>query len=327
MKRRDFLIKSVGGSLALALPISLLQGCMQDEHQSVSFGVCADVHKDIMHDANERLKIFVEAAREAKTDFILQLGDFCRPYDSNTSFMDIWNSYEGNGYHVIGNHDMDGGFSREAVLKYWDSIAKYYSFDLNGFHFIVLDGNDLNPSEDKAPGYARFIGEEQINWLKKDLRLTDKHVVIFSHQSLENIGGIENIEEVQKVLENENAEAGFGKVIACFSGHHHTDYYVQKNDIYYIQINSMSYSWLGDKYKTIRYSEEIDKDFPWIKYTAPYSESLFAFVEINQNTITISGKQSIFVGPTPGELGVPESDNGPNVPQISNRELRYIGKK
>lgn len=326
MKRREFLIKTASGSLVLTLPLSTLQGCMGDEPKKASFGLCADVHKDIMHDADKRLNTFIEAARAANTDFILQLGDFCRPYAYNDSFMKIWNSYEGNGYHVIGNHDMDGGFSRESVLDYWGLVAKYYSFDMNGIHFIVLDGNDVNLSGNKAPGYARFIGEKQMNWLKKDLRFTDKPVVIFSHQSLENIEGIENATEVQKVLEDENSKAGFSKVIACFSGHHHTDYCVQINGIYYIQINSMSYSWLGDKYKTIRYSEEIDKQFPWIKYTVPYGDPLYAIVEISKNELKITGKQSYFVEPTPEDLGVPKNNNRPIVPQITTRELNFSEK-
>lgn len=321
MKRREFLVKSASGSLALTLPISTLFGCRNRASQSVQFGLCADVHKDIMHDADERLRSFVDAAKNEQSDFIAQLGDFCRPYEYNQSFMDVWNSFPGAKYHVIGNHDMDGGFSRESVLEYWSSHAKYYSFDSKGFHFIVLDGNDLNPSENKASGYARFIGKEQLNWLRQDLRKTQNPVIIFSHQSLENAEGIKNTAEVQSVLEEENGVAGFTKVIACFSGHHHTDYHIQKNGIYYIQINSMSYSWLGGDYKTIRYSETIDKKYPWIKYTVPYKEPLFAFIEIDDKNIKIFGKQSVFVGPSPEDLGVPKSENGPIVPKISSAKL------
>lgn len=321
MKRREFLVKSASGSLALTLPISTLFGCRNRASQSVQFGLCADVHKDIMHDADERLRSFVDAAKNEQSDFIAQLGDFCRPYEYNQSFMDVWNSFPGAKYHVIGNHDMDGGFSRESVLDFWKSQSKYYSFDSKGFHFVVLDGNDVNPAENKASGYARFIGKEQLNWLRQDLKKTQNPVVIFSHQSLENAEGVENTAEVQSVLEEENRVAGFTKVIVCFSGHHHTDYHIQKNGIYYIQINSMSYSWLGGDYKTIRYSETIDKEYPWIKYTVPYKEPLFAFIEIDDKNIKIFGKQSVFVGPSPEDLGVPKSENGPIIPKISSAKL------
>ena len=322
MKRREFLIKSIAGGFALTLPITLRANVsMKPPH--VSFGLVADVHQDIMHDAEDRLKLFISAAQKAKSDFIIQLGDFCRPYEKNKNFLNIWNSFSGSNYHVIGNHDMDGGFSRESVLKFWSSPSKYYSFDMNGFHFIVLDGNDKNSSKDKASGYARFIGEEQKEWLKNDLKSTDSPTLIFSHQSIEDEEGVENRLEIQTILEKANLEAGFNKVVACFSGHHHTDYYTSVNDIYYIQINSMSYSWLGDKYKTVRYSPEIDERYPWIKYTVPYQDPLWAMIQIKNGQLKITGSSSSFVGKGPEELGVPAKENNPIVPRISNQKLKY----
>ncbi|MCE4566974.1 metallophosphoesterase [Maribellus sp. CM-23] len=323
MKRKDFIRYSIGGVAMLTLPIGLNAINKGSKHK-IRFGVCADVHKDIMHDADERLQAFINKASEKKTDFIIQMGDFCRPYEQNKEFLDIFNNYPGNKYHVIGNHDMDGGFSREQVIEFWNAPQKYYSFNQNDFHFIVLDGNDKNPSPDKAAGYARFIGKEQVEWLKNDLATTDLPCIVFSHQSLENVElGVENQNEIRAILEAANKTAGFEKVVACFSGHHHTDYATSINGIYYIQINSMSYSWLGGDYQTIRYSKEIDEKFPWIKYTVPYADPLFAFIEIDQNKIQIHGVESTFVGPSPEELRFPKpTENSPIVPMISDRKLK-----
>jgi calcineurin-like phosphoesterase family protein len=291
--------------------------------KSVRFGICTDVHKDIMFDADERLTVFIKAASTSGLDFIIQLGDFCRPYEYNLGFLKIWNEFPGEKHHVLGNHETDGGFTREESIKFLGSPAKYYSFDKNGYHFIVLDGNELNPSPDKGQGYPRYIGEEQRNWLMNDLKSTKNHVIIFSHQSLEG-EGIENREQIRKILENENTSAGYKKVIACFSGHHHTDYATAINGINYIQINSMSYSWVGEKYEKIRYSNEIDAKFPWIKYTIPYKDPLYAFVEIKKDDLTITGTESTFVGPGPDELGIPERpDNDKIIPVISDRKIRY----
>jgi 3',5'-cyclic AMP phosphodiesterase CpdA len=322
MKKLLSKLKHVTFLLLLFIPL-ILSGADKNKGNTVRFGICTDVHKDIMHDADERLATFIEDASDRDLDFIIQLGDFCRPYDYNLGFMKIWNSFKGDKYHLIGNHEMDGGFSREAVVEFFNSPAKYYSFDKNGFHFIVLDGNDQNPSPNKSPGYARYIGQEQLNWLKNDLKSTSEHVIIFSHQSLEG-DGIENRQQVRSILENENKSAGYKKIIACFSGHHHTDYATEINGISYIQINSMSYSWVGEEYKTIRYSKEIDIDYPWIKYTIPYKDPLYAFVEINNKRIKISGRESSFVGPGPNELGMPETpENNPITPKISNRIIKF----
>ena len=293
------------------------------EKGSVRFGICTDVHKDVMHDADERLSLFIKKAEESNLDFIIQLGDFCRPYDYNLGFLKIWNEFPGEKHHVLGNHETDGGFTRQQVIKFLNSPAKYYSFNKNGFHFIILDGNEENPSPDKASGYARYIGEEQRNWLVKDLRSSKKPVIIFSHQSLEG-DGIENREQIRSILENENRSEGFNKVIACFSGHHHTDYATSINGISYIQINSMSYSWVGEKYQKIRYSSEIDLKYPDIKYTIPYKDPLYAFVEIKGGIISIKGIESSFVGPGPDELGISERpDNDKITAKISNRKIRY----
>lgn len=321
MKRRDFILRTATAGFAIGLPFAVHSLGLKNKG-TITFAVCADVHKDIMHDADERLKTFVEAAEKNNSDFIIHLGDFCRPYDVNKSFLDVWNSFPGNNYHVIGNHDMDGGFTREQVLEFWNSPAKYYSFDVDDFHFIVLDGNDKNPSENRASGYARYIGKEQQEWLKKDMQSTEKQIILFSHQSLENKGGIENGNEIRQLLVNENKRAGFTKVIASFSGHHHTDFCTQIDNIYYIQINSMSYSWLGDKYKTVRYSKKIDEKYPWIKYTAPYREPIFAIVEIGNGKIEITGKETDFVGITPQEMGVNEEAGSPIVPKISDRRIK-----
>lgn len=112
------------------------------------------------------------------------MGDFCRPYDYNREFLSIREGFSRNKYHVIGNHEMDGGFNRKQVIHLWEIPEAHYSFDTNDFHIIVLDGNDKNPSKEKALGYARFIGKKQLNWLKIDLKSTSLSCLIFSHQSL-----------------------------------------------------------------------------------------------------------------------------------------------
>jgi len=312
-----------------ALPVFLwllsLNSCSTDKPvtKSVRFGICTDVHKDIMHDADERLSVFIEKAKTSDLDFIIQLGDFCRPYDYNLGFLEIWNKFPGEKHHVLGNHETDGGFKREESIKFLGSPSKYYSFDKNGFHFIILDGNDINSSADKASGYPRFIGDEQRKWLIDDLKSTKYQTFIFSHQSLEG-EGIENREEIRKILEEENTSSGIKKIVACFSGHHHTDYATSINEINYIQINSMSYSWVGEKYEKIRYGTEIDAKYPWIKYTIPYKDPLYAFVEINDSSISITGIKSTFVGPGPDELDIPERpDNDKITPVISDRYIRY----
>ncbi len=322
ISRRSFIRKTAFGTASIFIPFRI-NASSAKKSKKIKFGLCADVHKDIMHDSDERIKVFTDRMKNEKGDFILQLGDFCRPYDYNKAFLDIYHNFSGDCYHVLGNHDMDGGFTRKQTIDFWGSKAKYYSFDKGDFHFIVLDGNDKK--EKPASGYPRYIGNEQIEWLKDDLNNTRYQTFIFSHQSLENENGVENAEKLRSILEEINKNAGFNKIIACFSGHHHTDYHTVINEINYIQINSMSYKWLGENYLSIRYSKEIDEKYPWIKYTAPYKEALYAVVTLNpKGILTIEGITTEYVGKSPEELACPVRETGNNFStKISNRELLF----
>ena len=245
--------------------------------------------------------------------------------------MDVWRQFTGPRYHVIGNHDTDGdgrirpdrayAFTREQTMAYWEMERRFYSFDLGGIHFVVLDGND--EADNPAPGYRRFVAADQAEWFKSDLVATRLTTLVFIHQSLERAdGGVENQEEIRAIMERANREAAVGKVVACFSGHHHRDYVRRIGAILYPQINSASYHWLGGDFLRVRYGKEIDEKFPYIKYTVPYKDSLYALVTVDpeRSFMKIEGVRSEFVGPAPWKLGKTrdECEAGSLAPAISD---------
>ena len=302
------------------------------KYNSVKIGMCTDVHLPTMHDSEYRITTFIDAMKKAKPDFIIELGDFCTPDPKYAQYFDIWNSFPGDKYHVIGNHEMDGGTSREKAIEYRDMKTGYFSFVKNGFQFIVLDGNDKKDPD--AKGYKQFIGPQQVEWLQAELTKTKYPVVIFSHQGLAHYQsadeeyGVENYKQMQGILEAHNAKHPATKVIACFNGHTHYDYAENIGGIWYITITSMSYHWLGEKYAHLQYGEEVDKNFKWIKYTAPFKEPLFTTVEIStKGTIKIAGKKSEWVGATPWELGYPVELKKYMRPEISKRNLKFSLKE
>ena len=316
--------------VSLAWPAACFAGNLwavdREPLKPLRFGLCTDPHKDLIHDADERLRVFIAAAQRERADFILQLGDFCRPQEKNRSFLKIWESFPGPRYHTLGNHDKDGGFTWQQVQDFWGMPSRYYSFDQAGWHFVVLDGNERNPGQG-APGYPRYVGAKQLAWLAEDLHKNAAPTVVVSHQSLEDEEGVENGPTVRAVLEKANSDAGWRKVGVCLSGHHHIDFQREINGIHYVQINSMSYSWLGEKYSHVRYSPEVDKAFPYLKYTAPYKDALFAICSLEpKGLISIQGVRSEFVGPSPWDLGVPEQkgssrDRNRLAPRITDRKL------
>ncbi len=295
--------------------------------EKVRFGICTDVHLPTMHDSEYRITTFISSMIREKPDFILEMGDFATPDPKFAPYFAIWNSFPGDKYHVIGNHEMDGGFTREKTMAFLKLEKSYYSFNKKGFHFIVLDGNDKKNPE--AKGYKQFIGEEQLSWFRNDLAGTTLPVVIFSHQGLieykgaDETYGVENREQVQEILANHNRTHPGKKVVACFNGHTHYDDAVNFNGIWFITITSMSYHWLGEKYAHATFGEGIDKNFRWIRYTAPFKEPLFTTVEISAGgTLRIAGKKTEWVGATPWELGYPETQKKYMRPEITKRKLK-----
>lgn len=322
MNRKEFLIKSglTGGAFLMKDRLEL-----EEKRNSIKFGVITDLHHDIMHDSLERLGTFIDAMNHEKPDFIIQVGDFCIPKNENKPLLEVWNKFDGPKFHVLGNHDTDGGFKREQTVAFWNAQDKYYSFDKGSYHFVVLDGNEHNESKSRPAGYARYISAAQLNWLRNDLKNTNLPTIIFCHQGMDNdAGGLENGTLIRYTLEQAKNKNRKPKVIMVISGHHHQDYHNHINDIHYVQINSASYQWLGDKYQEVRYTKEIDQAHPNIKNTVPYREPIWAMIDIKDGeTIRIKGKKTEFVGSSPTDLQV-EMDTYiyPIVPYISDRNLK-----
>ncbi len=326
MKRRAFI---TGSMCAATSGIALSSAPIQTEpFPPLRFGICSDVHHDIYYDAPKRLAAFVDDMEKKNADFIIQLGDFCRPEPGNRAFMNIWNRFPNLKLHVIGNHDPEKKFSREKVVEFWEARGSYYSTDFNGYHLVVLDGNDPNPTRKDSAQYDRYVSAEQLNWLENDVAKTGKPVIVFIHQSLDMDGGVENAARVRAVLDRCNRNAGFLKVQAVFSGHHHLDYYNVINGIHYIQINSMSYHWQGEQYGESPFDDELNRKYPHLKKMNHYKDSLWAFIEISEDGILkMTGQKSEFIGKSPQELGMPEFHRvHPVVPYISDRTIKLSYK-
>ena len=304
------------GTAQAALVLSLgVPAAARRRMQLLRFGLCADVHQDVMHDAVERMSAFVSAMQERDVDFIAQLGDFCTPKESNRAFLEAFHAFEGPHYHVRGNHETDGGFDAEAVRRFWGIESTTYAFEHGGVRFLVLDGNDRHA--DAAPGYARHVGAEQLTWLEEQLERDEAPLVVFSHQSLENGSGVDNGADVRALLDAANERAGWRRVLACFSGHHHLDDVVELAGVPYVQVNSMSYYWVGGSRRHGSYPAHIHAAHPWIEYTSPYREPLWSTVTIDPEAgeLRIEGVRSEWVGPSPQELGL---EPGPNQRGISS---------
>lgn len=329
MKRRSFI---QAGALATAfagvtLPVeAALRGSLKPKFPTIKFGACADIHQDFYPGVPDRLSEFVDDMTDKNADFIIQLGDFCRPEPENQIIMDIFNRFPHTKLHVLGNHDSEKRFPREEVVKFWGAIGKYYSLNLNDYHIVVLDGNETNPNPSRncALSYERYISDEQLQWLEEDINSTSLYTLVFSHQSLDLDSGVENSAKVRAVLDRCNQRTGFQKILMVISGHHHLDYHNVINGINYIQVNSMCYHWQGDQFAESPFSKEINDKYPLLPKMSHYKDSLYAFFEISETgVLKMKGKKSDFLGKSPQELGMPEFHHTYRVvPYISDREIQ-----
>jgi len=254
--RRAFLR---GGSLVLAaagLDLTSAAGLLANDGPAkggLRFGLVTDLHYADKPPAGTRhyresLAKLAEAAGKFARDkpaFVVELGDLIDAADSvetEQSYLKRINrefsAISRDRHYVLGNHCVDvltkdeflGGVGRE---------ESYYSFDSGGVHFVVLDAcfrSDGKPYGRKNSKWTDAnVPAEELDWLKDDLKRTDKKAVVFAHQRLDvsNDHGVKNCPDVRKVLE------GSGKVLAVFQGHSHKNDYKDIAGIHYCTLVAM----------------------------------------------------------------------------------------
>ena len=105
----------------------------------------------------------------------------------------------------------------------------------------MLDGDFKTDSTPYSKGNFEwtdtFIPEEQLTWLKIDLRKTKLPTIVFVHQLLDNVDDhnfcIKNASAVRDVLSHSK------KVLAVFQGHRHEERYNKMENIHYSTLPGM----------------------------------------------------------------------------------------
>ncbi|MEH0153472.1 metallophosphoesterase [Limibacter armeniacum] len=287
ISRRRFLLSSsvLTGAIFLA-PKSLFS---QSKQPSIRFGVLTDSHyanrpesgTRFYRQSIEKLEACVEVLNKEKVDFAIHLGDL-KDQDEQKQEVDTlrylseiegaFAKFNGPRYHCIGNHDVDS-ISKKQFLEGVENtgIPKdqgHYSFDLNGFHFIVLDPNYHPDGSHHNHGDFKWseaiIPEGQWKWFEQDLEKTTLPTVVFCHFTLYNFTRdndpfyVTDFERAQKLMEKS------GKVLAVLQGHVHQEDFQTINGIHYITQLGM-----------------VDHD--------GLDNNSFAIVEIDQNGLVING--------------------------------------
>jgi len=260
LSRRKFL--GITGTTAVGLMLSPDLFAKSGEKPLIRFGMISDVHYANREPAGNRfynqsrgkVQEAIDRMNQEKLDFAIELGDFkdqdAIPNEANTlkylaDIESVFQKFKGPTYHVLGNHDMDGISKQQFLQRVENSeisnTESYYSFNQKGVHFVILDGNFTK--EGKAYDHGNFswedasIPEEEISWLKDDLKSNKLPVVVFIHQMLDESKNVkqavQNAAAVRQVLEQS------GKVLCVFQGHVHEERYNLINGIHYYSVNAV----------------------------------------------------------------------------------------
>lgn len=232
----------------------------QTEGNVLKFGMVTDVHyADIPDNGNRtynrslvKLQAFVDTMNRLKPDFVIELGDF---KDMDTPqipaktliYLDraerTFAGFKGPRYHVIGNHDMDcipkSKFLSIVENTGTDQGKSYYSFDMKGFHCVMLDACFDSTGADYNSGLYKWedanVPGMELQWLRKDLKKSRLPSIIFIHHRLDGSGAyfVKNAPAVRRILERH------GDVKAVFQGHYHEGYFQCINHIPYYTLKSL----------------------------------------------------------------------------------------
>jgi len=158
-------------------------------------------------------------------------------------FLSIWNDHTDlPTYHCIGNHDPLGWRNEEVPSDHplfafglyrekFNLPKTYYSFDRNGWHFVVLQNFSLT----ERGKYVSEFTDEQMAWLRDDLaQVGDRPTMVFGHfppiSAIEFVNGRAEVQDgdwrLGIVRMSRNPEALIdavknANVRAFFSGHIH----------------------------------------------------------------------------------------------------------
>jgi len=230
----------------------------------VRFGLFTDLHahdrdsplegKWMTHTA-ERLGAFCDAMNAQAVDFVIQLGDFVNgwvvlgadPGDPARipeilAWADgLYAAFRGPRYHVLGNHDVYN--LDKATLRDILGIERtYYSFDVRGVHFVVLDAQFTEDGTDLARTYTGVAGSVppvEFAWLRDDLAASDRATIVFVHQMLDtyieewNRALVANQPDVQAVLSADP------DVVAVFQGHDHAFRRSEVDGVQYVTFEAL----------------------------------------------------------------------------------------
>jgi 3',5'-cyclic AMP phosphodiesterase CpdA len=250
-----------------------VDGQVQSNSDDFSFVFMTDIHITPLRHAPEGFSIAIESVNKLKPDFVITGGDLV--FDAMAAEYvradSLYNLYTGKikkfnmpVYNTMGNHEIFGWFNKNispgneyyGKAMFNKRIGKnYYAFSHKGWRFYILDGIVKKDSSH----YTGLVSEEELEWLKNDLKNVDKktplvictHIPfitvysqVFSSSTAANDDGmvVTNSKDVLGLFKGYNL-----KIV--LQGHLHYFEDILVNNIHFITGGAVSGAWWGGQHK------------------------------------------------------------------------------
>lgn len=244
-------------------------------------------------------------AEEEHCDFLIHAGDFSHGPTLVPDYVKAYNDFHIPSYHCLGNHDSDHT-PYEETIRLYNMPNGYYFFDQGGYRIVVL-----NPNYYRLDGeyhvysmgnyysngqYRDFMPPQQLSWLKETIASSPHPCILISHESFERPDGVQNREEVLRIINEANARKPHS-VLMCINGHYHRDFLRILDGVLYFDMNSVSYDWVEKEHTC--YPEEECREISLLNHTVVYDDPLYAVVTVEGTTVQIEGMAStMYMGVT-----------------------------
>lgn len=291
----------------------------------IRFLIFSDLHYDDAAGGDKRLDNILEKARSRSVDFIVSLGDLCKPISENRRIIDSFHSLGVPFYNVIGNHETDQSTICE-IINFFSLSSPYYSVIHNGYKLIFMNTCYLNDAGVEKPYYMRnfkhkscshpIVPTKELQWLQDEL--TDgMKCIVFSHHSFVNEfakRGVSNRADVRELFKGKS-------VLLCLNGHDHGDGYSYLDGVSYMTINSANYAWLGSQ---IASNDSLQEKYAYLQGMLQYEQAMCAYIEIDDDEIRICGEEGQYLSVTPDDILLHDYQwNGVSIkPRISSRCIK-----
>jgi tetratricopeptide (TPR) repeat protein len=205
-----------------------------------------------------KLREAVDFMNGRELAFVVHLGDLIDRFDASYDVvLPIWEDLRAPGHLVLGNHEFDVSPElKPHVPELLGREERYWDFALEGWRFVVLDGNAMShyawpegspeharslayyAERDKAvPRWNGALGDEQTAWLEERLDAADQageRVLVLCHFPVHPHGY-----NLADDVDVRNQLARHPSVKAYFAGHDHAGGYGLWDGVHFVTMRGM----------------------------------------------------------------------------------------